>query len=40
VSRFGAQGTATSVYVRDSDGNTVELRWYPQDAAVAADSAG
>lgn len=32
VERFGARGTATSVYVRDPDGNTVELRWYPQDA--------
>ncbi|SCE86721.1 VOC family protein [Micromonospora mirobrigensis] len=32
VPRFGARGTATSVYVRDPDGNTVELRWYPQDA--------
>jgi catechol 2,3-dioxygenase-like lactoylglutathione lyase family enzyme len=32
VQRFGARGTATSVYVRDPDGNTVELRWYPQDA--------
>ncbi|MFE2531830.1 VOC family protein [Streptomyces sp. NPDC059371] len=31
VERFGARGTATSVYVRDPDGNTVELRWYPQD---------
>lgn len=30
--RFGARGTAQSVYVRDPDGNTVELRWYPQDA--------
>ncbi|MFD9584395.1 VOC family protein [Streptomyces sp. NPDC059980] len=30
--RFGARGTATSLYVRDPDGNTVELRWYPQDA--------
>ena len=30
--RFGARGTALSVYVRDPDGNTVELRWYPQDA--------
>ncbi|MEU6849180.1 VOC family protein [Actinacidiphila alni] len=30
--RYGARGTATSVYVRDPDGNTVELRWYPQDA--------
>lgn len=29
--RFGARGTATSLYVRDPDGNTVELRWYPQD---------
>ncbi|MFD1273298.1 VOC family protein [Streptomyces kaempferi] len=34
VDRFGARGTATSVYVQDPDGNTVELRWYPQDAAV------
>ncbi|MEU9836031.1 VOC family protein [Streptosporangium sp. NPDC048047] len=32
VPRFGARGTAQSVYVRDPDGNTVELRWYPQDA--------
>ncbi|MEU8782799.1 VOC family protein [Streptomyces sp. NPDC048637] len=32
VARFGARGTATSVYVQDPDGNTVELRWYPQDA--------
>lgn len=30
--RFGARGTAQSVYVADPDGNTVELRWYPQDA--------
>lgn len=34
VDRFGARGTATSVYVRDPDGNTVELRWYPEDATV------
>jgi catechol 2,3-dioxygenase-like lactoylglutathione lyase family enzyme len=27
--RFGARGTATSIYVRDPDGNTVELRHYP-----------
>jgi len=32
VSRSGARGVAQSVYVRDPDGNTVELRWYPQDA--------
>ncbi|QFZ24310.1 VOC family virulence protein [Saccharothrix syringae] len=32
VPRFGARGTATSVYVADPDGNTVELRWYPEDA--------
>ncbi len=25
---FGAQGTASSVYIRDPDGNTVELRHY------------
>lgn len=30
--RFGARGDAQSVYVLDPDGNTVELRWYPQDA--------
>ncbi|HVN51600.1 MAG TPA: VOC family protein [Acidimicrobiales bacterium] len=27
--RFGARGDATSLYVRDPDGNTVELRHYP-----------
>jgi catechol 2,3-dioxygenase-like lactoylglutathione lyase family enzyme len=32
VRRGGARGTATSVYVQDPDGNSVELRWYPQDA--------
>ncbi|MGS2613487.1 VOC family protein [Micromonospora sp. LZ34] len=32
VGRFGARGSATSIYVRDPDGNSVELRWYPQDA--------
>ncbi len=26
---FGARGHATSLYVRDPDGNTVELRTYP-----------
>lgn len=29
VPRFGARGVATSVYVHDPDGNTVELREYP-----------
>src|SRR5689334_7041328 len=29
VPRWGAQGWATSIYVRDPDGNTVELRHYP-----------
>ncbi|MFE6049641.1 VOC family protein [Kitasatospora sp. NPDC056446] len=31
VPRYGARGSATSLYVRDPDGNTVELRWYPRD---------
>ncbi|WP_433435957.1 hypothetical protein [Nonomuraea sp. CA-141351] len=31
LARFGARGEAQSVYVKDPDGNTVELRWYPQD---------
>ncbi|WP_327654494.1 VOC family protein [Streptomyces sp. NBC_00483] len=31
VPRWGARGQAQSVYVKDPDGNTVELRWYPQD---------
>jgi catechol 2,3-dioxygenase-like lactoylglutathione lyase family enzyme len=31
VPRYGARGTATSLYVQDPDGNTVELRWYPED---------
>ena len=33
VTRWGARGSATSVYVADPDGNTIELRWYPQDSA-------
>ena len=28
VRRWGARGDATSLYVRDPDGNVVELRWY------------
>ncbi|MEU0084361.1 VOC family protein [Streptomyces sp. NPDC006274] len=32
VGRYGARGDAQSIYVRDPDGNTVELRWYPEDA--------
>ncbi|MFG1718510.1 VOC family protein [Micromonospora chalcea] len=32
VPRFGARGTGTSIYVRDPDGNTIELRCYPAGA--------
>ncbi|WP_457032944.1 VOC family protein [Kitasatospora sp. P5_F3] len=32
VDRYGARGSARSVYVQDPDGNVIELRWYPADA--------
>lgn len=38
VGRYGARGEAQSVYVRDPDGNTVELRWYPQDVQEAPNA--
>jgi catechol 2,3-dioxygenase-like lactoylglutathione lyase family enzyme len=31
--RFGAQGEGPSMYIRDPDGNTVELKGPPDDAA-------
>ncbi|MGW3014274.1 VOC family protein [Streptomyces sp. NPDC001219] len=30
--RFGARGMGQSLYVSDPDGNTVELRWYADNA--------
>jgi catechol 2,3-dioxygenase-like lactoylglutathione lyase family enzyme len=38
VDRFGARGSATSIYVSDPDGNVVELRWYPQEVEMAAEA--
>ena len=29
ATRWGARGNATSLYIHDPDGNTVELRYYP-----------
>lgn len=29
VTRFGARGDGTSLYIRDPEGTTIELRYYP-----------
>jgi catechol 2,3-dioxygenase-like lactoylglutathione lyase family enzyme len=38
VERWGARGMGTSVYVRDPDGITIELRAYPSRSAAGSDS--
>lgn len=41
INRWGARGNATSVYLRDPDGNQVEIRSYaevPEPAAAAGTS--
>jgi catechol 2,3-dioxygenase-like lactoylglutathione lyase family enzyme len=41
VERTGARGPMVSVYVRDPDGNLVELAWYGRpDPGVATDPVG
>jgi catechol 2,3-dioxygenase-like lactoylglutathione lyase family enzyme len=37
VPRTGARGPITSVYIRDPDGNLIEIASYPQDRAADPD---
>lgn len=39
VKRFGAQGNADSIYIRDPDSYVVELRAYARQASAPADPA-